>query len=97
LLANVPADQRDFVLMHSDRHGSPALIADHYAPLTASSGWDVNALDWFGTWKLLDLLTDCSFRDHGCSTAFGGSPIEMSMGEWSDGRPVVPLTVTDSP
>jgi pimeloyl-ACP methyl ester carboxylesterase len=97
MLTNVPVDHRDFVLMHSDHRGSPALIADHYAPLAASSGWDVNAMDWFGTWKLFDILTDCAFLEHGCSTSFGGSPIETDMGRWSDGTPVVPLTVTDAP
>jgi pimeloyl-ACP methyl ester carboxylesterase len=97
LLADVRADHRDFVRMHSDHRGNPALIADHYAPLAASSGWDVDAMDWFGTWKLFDLLTDCAFYDLGCSTSFGGSGIETDMGRWSDGTPVVPLTVTDTP
>ncbi len=97
LLTNVPADHRDFVRMHSDHRGSHALIADHYAPLAASSGWDVDAMDWFGTWKLFDLLTGCAFHDLGCSTSFGGSEIETNMGVWSDGTTVIPLSVTDTP
>jgi len=97
MLTNVPADHRDFVRIHSDHRGNPALIADHYTPLAASSGWNVDAMDWFGTWKLFDLLTDCAFDDLGCSTSFGGSEIETDMGRWSDDTPVVPLTVTDTP
>jgi len=57
---------KNYIVMHSDDHGDPALIADHYAPLATREGWadihnSVNALDYYGFWKLLDALCDFSF------------------------------------
>ncbi len=97
MLTNVPAEHRDYVVIHSDHRGNPPLIADHYAPLAANDKADIDAMDWYGTWKLFDLLTDCGFHDQGCESSFGGTTIETYMGEWSDGTPVVPLSVTNTP
>jgi hypothetical protein len=83
-------------VLHSDAWGSPPLIADHYVPI-ASSADPPNALDWYGTWKDFDLLTDCAFFDVDCTEANGGSARQLDMGYWSDGRPVTPATVTDTP
>ena len=97
MLTNVPAEHRDYVVIHSDHRGNPPLIADHYAPLAANDKADIDAMDWYGTWKLFDLLTDCGFHDQGCESSFGGTTIETYMGAWSDGTPVVPLSVTNTP
>ena len=34
----VPAGNKDFITLRSDRHGHPPLIADHFAPCAASPG-----------------------------------------------------------
>jgi dienelactone hydrolase len=95
-LTSVPLDRRTYVVLHSDSWGSPPLIADHYVPI-ASSVDPPNALDWFGTWKIFDLLTDCALFGIECANARGGSPAQLDMGKWSDGRPVTPATITDTP
>jgi hypothetical protein len=53
----------------------------------------IDALDWYGTWKLLDALTDAAFHGTHREIALGGTPAETSMGTWSDGVPVKPMRV----
>jgi dienelactone hydrolase len=96
MITSVPLEHRDYVVLHSDSWGSPPLIADHYVPI-ASAADPPNALDWFGTWKFLDLLTDCALFNVQCGEAFGGSAAQLDMGKWSDGHPVTPPTITDTP
>jgi hypothetical protein len=95
-LTTVPADQRVFVRLHSDTHGIPALIADHALPATGDYG-TLNALDWFGTWKLGDALMSCTFAGNDCDSAFGDTPEQRFMGYWSDGTPVDELEVLPDP
>lgn len=110
-LGAIPAARRRFVVLRSDRHGWPPLVADHSAPLAEHPGvgpplpavdavrrrlelaalglrcGPPNALDFFGHWKLLDLLIDGSGdRDVDPS-------VEHFMGRWSDGMPVRELLV----
>lgn len=96
-LTNVPLGRRDYIVLRSDRSGNPPLIADHYAPLASSNDGDVDALDWYGTWKFFDLLSDCAFLNLRCSEALGGSGVAYDMGRWSDGTPVSQPTITDTP
>ncbi|MGH2533514.1 MAG: alpha/beta hydrolase fold domain-containing protein [Thermomicrobiales bacterium] len=93
----VPFDRRDLIRINSDRYGEPALIADHFMPLTGSVLGTLDALDWYGTWKLFDGLTACAFENIGCDEALGGTSFQRWMGEWSDGTPVTPADVTDDP
>ena len=85
-------------MLHSDDHGFPALVANHYTPsamvdedgslrrrpFRPAGGRNtidigvVDALDYNGTWRLLDRL----FQD----------PNLLLMGSWSDGVPVKSLT-----
>jgi len=95
-LAHVPAERKDFVEVHSDGHGAPYLAADHPMPATGVFG-TLDALDWYGTWKLLDALTACSFNGKWCEYALGNTPAQRFMGVWSDGVPVIELEVTDDP
>jgi hypothetical protein len=95
-LAHISASNKDFLVMYSDRHGAPPLVVDHGTPATDVFG-TVNALDWFGTWKLLDALMACSFDGTWCEYALGNTPEQRFMGLWSDGVPVVELLVTDEP
>lgn len=91
-MTSLEPGNRDYVLIHSDDHGEPALVANHLMPLDKFGG-EVNALDWYGTWKLFDALMDCAFYDKGCDQALGGTEFQTFMGVWSDGTPVVPATV----
>ena len=55
----------------------------------------VDALDYYGTWKLFDALTDAAFYGSNREYALGDTPEQRSMGRWSDGTPVAELIVSD--
>ncbi|HEY2962681.1 MAG TPA: alpha/beta fold hydrolase [Pyrinomonadaceae bacterium] len=57
----------------------------------------VNALDFYGTWKLFDGLCDAAFYGNNREYALGNTPQQRFMGVWSDGVPVKELKVTDKP
>ena len=57
----------------------------------------VNALDFYGTWKLFDALCDAAFYNKNREYALGNTPQQRFMGLWSDGVPVKELKVTDKP
>ncbi len=57
----------------------------------------VNALDYYGIWKLLDALTDAAFFGTHRNIALGNTPEQRFMGEWSDGVPVKELKITKQP
>jgi acetyl esterase/lipase len=94
-LTNTPADHKDFVVVQSDAHGQPPLVADHGQPLAAAG--QVDALDWYGTWRLLDDLMNCSFAKLDCAYVFGDTPEQRFMGVWSDGVPVKEAQVVSNP
>jgi pimeloyl-ACP methyl ester carboxylesterase len=57
----------------------------------------VNALDYYGTWKLFDALCDAAFTGKNREYALGNTAQQRFMGVWSDGVPVKELKVTDKP
>jgi acetyl esterase/lipase len=104
----IPAANKNFVTLRSDRHGKPPLVAGHFAPAafkqivtaTRPGGDDLwlppatvraDALDFFGTWKLFDGLTDAAFFGRNREYALGDTPEQRYMGAWSDGTPVKEL------
>jgi acetyl esterase/lipase len=95
-LSSVPLENRDFITYVADAHGAPALSPDHDIPATTL--WNpLDAHDWYGTWKWLDALMDCSFANQDCQVALGNTPEQRFMGTWSDGVPVAEPIVTDDP
>jgi acetyl esterase/lipase len=92
LLASVPDEDRDFVMMGSDSHGRPPLWAVH-----KTTNNEVDAADWYGVWKLSDALLACTFSGEWCEYALGDTPEQRFMGTWSDGVPVEELIVSDDP
>ena len=93
----VPPDQKDFIIQRTDRHGSPALVADHLAPLCIPQSSLVDAMDYYSTWKLFDALTDYAFYGIEQEYCLGNTPEQRFMGYWSDSVPVRELMVTDNP
>lgn len=57
----------------------------------------VNALDYYGLWKLFDALCDAAFYRKNREFALDNTPQQRFMGKWSDGVPVKELFVTDNP
>ncbi len=98
-LASVPLDRRDYVVLPGDAHGWPPLRAEHDQPLSFGTtvGPMLDALDWYGTWKLADALLTCSFAGTDCEEALGNTPEQRFLGVWSDGTPVAPAMITDDP
>lgn len=131
---------KDFVIIRSDYHGQPPLIANHFAPLAPDSDFDsgergstlrerlkerlserkagrpwrerkqkivqdvqgqadffrgggIDALDYFGFWKLFDALTDAAFYGTHRDYALGGGREMRYMGRWSDATAVRELAV----
>ena len=125
----VPANNKDFILLVTDTHGTPTLQASHRAPTAIDKSYDsgegisgapaggpdrigdtpqvsrrvrpetmmVNALDFYGTWKLFDALCDAAFNGKNREYSLGNTPQQRFMGVWSDGVPVKELKVTDKP
>jgi acetyl esterase/lipase len=127
----VPAANKDFIMMFTDTHGAPSLQASHRAPTAMDRAYDngegvgggpanpsrvgnsssrrngassqrletmmINALDYYGTWKLFDALCDAAFYGKNREYALGDTKQQRFMGLWSDGVPVKELKVTDTP
>jgi pimeloyl-ACP methyl ester carboxylesterase len=55
--------------------------------------FDVDALDYFGFWKVGDALLDSTFRGQNLEFGFGNTDQQRFMGTLSDGTPVIPLLV----
>ena len=103
----VPAANKNVIELESDDHGSPPLLANHAAPGASldarpprralihefEHAGTVDALDWYGDWKLFDALSACAFHGIECATALGGGSAQTFMGTWSDGVPVKPMRV----
>lgn len=97
---NIPNDDKDFVLLHHDDHGRPALAADHFVPtayIARGGAIRADAYD-YALWRWFDALTDAAFydgrhREH----ALGNTAEQRAMGQWSDGKAVLEPTVTDEP
>jgi len=53
----------------------------------------VDAIDFYGFWKLGDALLDSVFEGQDLEFGFGDTPQQRFMGTLSDGTPVTPLTV----
>jgi hypothetical protein len=96
-IGSIPETRRDYVVLRSDDHGVPPLRADHALAQTGGPRGTINALDWYGTWKLFDLLLACAHAGEGCERAMGGSASQTEMGTWSDGTAVVAPLIGDEP
>jgi acetyl esterase/lipase len=99
----IPPDRKDYVLVHTDRHGAPPLVADHVSPASPMRpnpiirGRRINALDYYAYWRLFDALLDFAFEGEHKERCLGDTPQQRFMGRWSDGTPVKPLAITDEP
>jgi pimeloyl-ACP methyl ester carboxylesterase len=57
----------------------------------------IDAMDFYGTWKLFDGLCDAAFYGKNREYALDNTPQQRFMGKWSDGVAVKELKVTDTP
>jgi dienelactone hydrolase len=87
---------KDFVLLRTDDHGTPALVADHSAPGGAGT-IELDAYDWRGFWRWFDALLDAAFDGTNRDVCLGDTAAQRDLGTWSDGVPVLAPLVTDAP
>ncbi|MEE9212868.1 MAG: alpha/beta hydrolase fold domain-containing protein [Phycisphaeraceae bacterium] len=92
----VPAERKNFVVLQSDRHGKPALVADHAAPLAMDKAYDSGVmkavgrgrkppmlsfhLPWHRAPDALDYYGYWRLFDALCDAAFEGRHIEYALG-----------------
>jgi uncharacterized protein (TIGR03437 family) len=91
---NLPASEKDFVMLLREERLGYKLEADHGTP----SGSGQDAHDFYGVYRLLDALADYAFtgREEAKRIALGGGSAEQRfMGLWPDGRPVRELFAGD--
>ena len=91
-LGHIPASNKDLVLTRTDAHGSPALSSEH----GVCAGRTADAYDWNFCWKVWDALRSCAYAKADCRYALGDTRAHRSLGSWSDGVPVTPLTIQDA-
>lgn len=106
----IGSGNKNYIEMRSDDHGSPVLLCDHRAATApgiivpgGATDFDggtrgpmvTDALDYYGTWKLLDGLADTVFRGIHREYALGDTAEQRDMGRWSDGVPVRQLIVRE--
>ncbi len=96
----IPYNQRDYLEVITDNHGTPVQLGDHFFVMT--NGFDddakVDDRDYNVSWKLSVGLFDCVFRKTYCGYALGhGGAKQIDMGVWSDGWPVTPLRWIQTP
>ena len=95
----IPFENKDYVIMVSDRHNGSSLSATHFTPCCMSLGGSLgaDALDYYCLWKLFDGLTDAAFYGINQEYALGNTTEQCNMGCWNDGTPRKTLKVTDNP
>lgn len=106
---SIPTSHKNLVKHFADSHGSPTIGATHFEPLAGDAAFDngesnlfilasgngpVDAFDYYATWKFQDALMDCALNNQHCDMAFGDTPEQKSLGNWSDGTPVTLMQVT---
>jgi hypothetical protein len=84
----LPPQQKRHVMINSDVHGLPPLVAEHNAP--TGSGSQVDGIDYL-LWRYADLLETCAVSGRSCNDDL------TAAGTWSDGTPVTRSVVSAHP
>jgi hypothetical protein len=86
---SIPNSQKDHVTVRTSSHGGVTLTAQHTSPNSVIAPDD--AIKFYGIYRIGDVLESCALLGANCNA-------DLSlMGTWSDGTPVLPSVVTDSP
>lgn len=85
-LQEIPAENKDYLLLGSAAHGDCVLPADHAVPMARNGRYgQLNGFDPWAVWRRADALARCSFAGDaiGCVIALGhGDPRQADMGRW---------------
>lgn len=94
----IPGSEKDFVMLMSEERMGYRLGAEHGSMYGGDGSEKVDALDYFGIWRLFDALADYTFNgsEAGKGIALGnGSREQRFMGTWPDGQPVREMNAGD--
>lgn len=105
----VRTPHRNLIRQYEDDHGDPEIYDGHnhayaidetfYAGIDnislrrARKSAKIDAMDYFGYWKLFDALRTCAISGQNCAYALGDTPEQRYLGRWSDSTPIRELTV----
>jgi hypothetical protein len=100
---------RNLIRQYSDYYGSESLTSGHDESYSVDQEFDsgiknfstkralkigrLNAIDFFGYWKLFDALNAFTREGKYREYAFGNTPEQRFLGYWSDGKKVQELEV----
>ena len=100
--------QRNLIRQHIDT--ANGISAGHNEPYSVDEDFDsghhnyttkkalrisrLNAVDYYGYWKLFDALIDCSWEGKNCEYAFGDTPQQRSLGKVAEGTILKELEIT---
>ena len=101
---------RNLIRQFPDYHGSESLSSGHNESYAVDKDFDsglknysskkalrigkLNAIDYYGYWKLFDALNAFTREGKYKKFAFGNTPEQRSLGYWSDGKQVKELKIT---
>jgi len=95
--SHIPRARRGLLRLHSDRHGTPILLADHDGCRSGYGGLPLDAHDVWGYWRPTEsALREAMGEPFSGHSAFCSDPAPAceavrDQGRWSDGTPVTPL------
>ena len=100
---------RNLIIHYKDKHEGKKLRAKHNECYAIDWSFDsgnrnitarralgmeqLNEVDFYGYWKLLDALMACSRSNEDCDYALGNTKQQSYMGKWDDGKPIKALEV----
>jgi len=97
----IPSSEKAFIMLQSDTCGKELLIADHQVPEgTYRFGWDVNALDYYGVYRLIHALSEYAFTDNLAAKDIAlnvENAEHRFMGKWWTGKPIRELVQSNTP
>jgi pimeloyl-ACP methyl ester carboxylesterase len=97
---NIPATEKNFIMINSDSVLSCRLKADHNTPKGPfDPRAEEDALDYYGVYRLFDALAAYTFDNDPAAKAlvFGHGRETCFMGAWPNGKPVTPLYAGQTP
>jgi len=96
----IPASQKNYLWFNTDRTGTPNQLGNHYYPDTSGFGDDaaIDTRDFYVTWKLSVGAANCLTQGTDCDYFLSnGGANQVSMGTWSNGQAVTPMTYYADP
>jgi acetyl esterase/lipase len=97
----VPESEKCYVTMYSDTLEDLILPANHFVPYSDQNvNGVIDNFDFYGIFRLFDALAAYTFTGdvQAKKIALGkGAPEQCFMGEWPDGSPVTPFSVSSNP